>query len=141
MRLWVRSLPLLSGLMNQRCHECGVGRRQGLDPTLLWLWCRLAAVAPIGSLAWEPPCATGVALKSQKNKIKRLPDWRLNGAVAASLHHSHSNVGSKTIPEPAPQPTLFFFTFSISALRLSISLLRLCIFSCFKNIHNCLLKH
>ena len=25
----------------------GVGHRQGLDPKLLWLWCRLAAVAPI----------------------------------------------------------------------------------------------
>ena len=27
------------------------------DPVLLWLWCRLAAVAPIEPLAWEPPCA------------------------------------------------------------------------------------
>ena len=27
--------------------SCGVGRRCGLDPTLLWLWCRLEATAPI----------------------------------------------------------------------------------------------
>ena len=25
------------------------------DPTLLWLWHRLAATAPIRPLAWEPP--------------------------------------------------------------------------------------
>ena len=27
--------------------SCGVGCRRGLDPVLLWLWCRLAATAPI----------------------------------------------------------------------------------------------
>jgi len=37
---------------------------------LLWLWCRPAAVAPIGPLAWEPPYAAGVALKS-KNKTNK----------------------------------------------------------------------
>ena len=44
----------------------GVGRRLSSDPVLLWLWCRLAAAAPIGSLAWEPPYVTGAALKRQK---------------------------------------------------------------------------
>ena len=49
-------------------HE-GVGLVPGLaqwlkDPPLLWLWCRLAAVAPIGPLAWELPYAMGAALKS-----------------------------------------------------------------------------
>ena len=24
--------------------SCGVGRRSGLDPTLLWLWCRPVAL-------------------------------------------------------------------------------------------------
>ena len=33
---------------------------------LLWLWCRWAAVAQIGPLAWEPPYAMGLALKRQK---------------------------------------------------------------------------
>ena len=42
----------------------GVGRRRSSDPALLWLWCRLAAAALLGPLAWEPPCATGAALKS-----------------------------------------------------------------------------
>ena len=36
------------------------------DLMLLWLWCRLAAVAPIGPLAGELPYAAGVALKSKK---------------------------------------------------------------------------
>ena len=31
--------------------NCGVGGRHGLDSKLLWLWCRLAAAAPIQPLA------------------------------------------------------------------------------------------
>jgi len=46
-----------------------VGQRRGSDPTLLWLWCRPAAAAPIGSLAWEPPCATSAALKRKKKTL------------------------------------------------------------------------
>ena len=41
------------------------------DPALLWLWCRLAATAPIRPLAWEPPYAEGVALKRQKDQKKK----------------------------------------------------------------------
>ena len=37
---------------------------------LLWLLCRPAAAALIQPLAWEPPCAAGMALKKQKNKNK-----------------------------------------------------------------------
>ena len=48
--------------------SCGVGHRLGLD---LVLWCRPAGVAPIRLLAWEPPYATGVALKSKKKKKKK----------------------------------------------------------------------
>ena len=46
----------------------GVGRRLDSDLALLWLWSRLAAVALIRPLAWEPPYAVGVALE---NKLKR----------------------------------------------------------------------
>ena len=42
---------------------CGVGRRQGSDLALPWLWCR--------SLAREPPYAVGTALKRQKTKGKK----------------------------------------------------------------------
>ena len=48
--------------------SCGVGRRQGSDPALLWLWCRPAATAPIRPLAWKPLYAVGVTLKRQKTK-------------------------------------------------------------------------
>ena len=41
----------------------GAGHRPSLDPVLLWLWHRLAAVALIQPLAWELPYATGVTLK------------------------------------------------------------------------------
>ena len=46
--------------------NCGVGRRRGSDPALLWLRRRPAAVALIRPLAGEPPYATGAALKRQK---------------------------------------------------------------------------
>ena len=48
--------------------SCGIGHRRGSDPTLLWLWHRLAAVALIRPLAWEPLYAVGVALKRKKKK-------------------------------------------------------------------------
>ena len=46
--------------------SCGVGHSCGLDQVFLWLWCR-----PIWPLAWEPPCASGAALKRQKKKKKK----------------------------------------------------------------------
>ena len=69
MRLWVRSLALLSELKIWHCRElwcgvsCGSGRRCGSDLALLWLWHRPAAVAPLRPLAWEPPHVAGAALK------------------------------------------------------------------------------
>ena len=51
-------------------RSLGVDGRHGSDPMLLWLWCRPAAVAPVGPLAWEPPYALGAALKKQKKKKK-----------------------------------------------------------------------
>ena len=47
--------------------SCGVGRRCGSDPVLLWPWCQPAATAPIGPLAWEPSYVACVALKRQKD--------------------------------------------------------------------------
>ena len=51
--------------------SCGVGCRRGSDLVLLWLWYRPEAAALIPPLAWEPPYASGAALKSKKKK-KRL---------------------------------------------------------------------
>ena len=53
--------------------SCGVGCRLGLDPELLWLWCRWAAAAPIGPVAWESPYATTAALKGWRKKKKGVP--------------------------------------------------------------------
>jgi len=50
--------------------SCDVGRRHGSDPALLWLWRRLAAMAPIRPLAWEHPCAAGAAQEMAKKERK-----------------------------------------------------------------------
>ena len=65
----MRSHALFSGLRIQCC--CGVGHRCGSDPALLWLQCRLAAVALIQPLAWELPYTAGVAIKIKKKEKKR----------------------------------------------------------------------
>ena len=50
--------------------SCSVGLRCGSDLELLW--CRLAATAPIGPLAWEPPYAAGSGpRKGKKTKKKK----------------------------------------------------------------------
>ena len=51
--------------------SCGVGGRFGLDPELLRLQRRLAAIAPILPLAWEPPYPMGPNVKTKKNKTKK----------------------------------------------------------------------
>ena len=43
--------------------NCAVGCRCVSCPALLW--CRLAAIAPIQPLVWEPPYIMGAALKSK----------------------------------------------------------------------------
>ena len=48
----------------------GVGCRQNSDPTLLWLWHRPAAIAPIQPLAWESPYAMGAAQEKAKRQKK-----------------------------------------------------------------------
>ena len=54
--------------------SCGVGHRGGLDPAFLCLWHRLAAVAPIGPLAWEPAYAVCATLKRKKKKFRKTFD-------------------------------------------------------------------
>ena len=46
----------------------GVGCRRGLDPVLMWVWHKPAAVARIRPLAWELPYAAGIALKRKKKR-------------------------------------------------------------------------
>ena len=71
--------------------SCGVGRRCGSDPVLLWLWQRPAAVAPIKPLAWEPPYAVAAALEKakrppqKKKKKARLVSMKMQVRSLASL--------------------------------------------------------
>ena len=46
--------------------SCDVGCKYSLDPALLWLWPRTAAVALIQPLAWGLPYAVSTALRSKK---------------------------------------------------------------------------
>ena len=71
MKLWVRSLALLSGLSIRRCHELWCRLQTQLNPMLLWLWHWLVATAPIGPLTWEPPYVAGVAQEMAKRQKKK----------------------------------------------------------------------
>ena len=55
--------PCSVGYVSGDAASYGIGHRHGLDLTLLWLWCRLAAAALIWPLAWELPYTIGVAPK------------------------------------------------------------------------------
>ena len=55
--------------------SCGVVRRCSSDLVLLWLWHRPAATALIRPLAWEPPYATGAALRSKKQNKNNNNSW------------------------------------------------------------------
>ena len=46
---------------------------------MLWLWCRLAAAAPIRPLAWEPPYAAGAALENTKIQKKKKKEEEKKG--------------------------------------------------------------
>ena len=70
-RLLVQSLASLISQGSGITMSCSVGHRRSSDLALLWLWRRLAAVAPVRPLAWEPPYAMGAAPKRQKTKKKK----------------------------------------------------------------------
>ena len=58
--------------------SCGVGRRHGSDPALLWLWCRPPATALIRPLAWERPYAVGAALEMAKRPKKKRKERKVD---------------------------------------------------------------
>ena len=98
MRTRVWSLPFLSGLRIWHCHELWCRSQIWLWSSVVWLWCRLAAVAPIQPTAWEPPYAAGVALKSHTHKHK--------GTGCSSCYHY------KELPRNSREKVLLSSTFS-----------------------------
>ena len=64
--------------------NCGIGRRRGSDPALLWLWRRPAATLPIRPIAWESPYAAGVAL--EKKKMERINIQKHDSGMKASQY-------------------------------------------------------
>ncbi len=104
MRLRVQSLALLSGLNDPESPQ-SEDRSRGA-PDLVWLWHRLAAVAPIRPQDREPPYAMSVALKKKKSYLHFFFFLRLFrakpapygpqargqiGAVAAAHTTAHGN--------------------------------------------------
>ena len=71
MRTWVQSLALLSGLRTGIALSCSADHSYGSDPALLWLWCRLAAAAPMRPLAWKHPHVTGSAPKCKNKRTNK----------------------------------------------------------------------
>ena len=47
--------------------SCGVDHRCSSDPTLLWLWCRLAVIAP----DWTPSLGTSICHRCSPKKTKK----------------------------------------------------------------------
>ena len=58
---------------------------------MLWLWGRPAAAALIRPLAWEPPHAAGVTLKSKKRNLAPLQTVELDchSLLKLQLPHLH----------------------------------------------------
>ena len=71
MRMWVRSLVLLSGLMIRRCCELCCRLQMWLGSLIAMALAQAGGYSSNWTPSWEPPYATGVALKRQKDKNKQ----------------------------------------------------------------------
>jgi len=90
-------MGLISGLIQwlRICIAviCGVGHRCGLDPALLWLWCRPVATAPIQLLVQELAYAVGAALKrKKKKKPTSQPKYLLTGEWIKNILYIQWNI-------------------------------------------------
>ena len=76
--------------------SCGAGRRCSSDPALPWLWCRLAAAAPIPihPLAWEPPDGP---TKTQKKKKSFTAEGAWRSPVLAGLKQEEATTNTQRV--------------------------------------------
>ena len=86
MRMWVQSLASLSRSRIQRCGELWCRSQMRLRSCVAVAVCRPAAVAR----AWEPPYASGTALKSKRERKRERKKER-----------KKKDSGRRKRPEPA----------------------------------------
>ena len=67
----VSSTSLAQWVKDLVCHKLCCRSHMHSDLALLWLWCRLAAVALIRFLGWEAPYAIDAALKSKTKQTNK----------------------------------------------------------------------
>ena len=77
MRMWVQSLAPLSGLGIWHCCKLQYSWRCGLDPVLLWLWCRLGSFSFYLTPSLGTSYAAGAVLKRKKKKNHLCICWQL----------------------------------------------------------------
>ena len=89
--------------------SCCIGHRCGLDPVLLWLWCRPEAAAPILFLASELPYASGILKRKEKEKnIPSLSNFHVYTAVLLMMTLFSGRI-SPSNKESNSKPSLAFF--------------------------------
>lgn len=105
--------------------SCGVGRKLGLDPELLWLWHRPAAVVLTQLLAWELPCASPMALKRKKKCYPGIQDatWAAMERERCELCLAETR-GSEGVPHPWQHPRRYWT--SICLVQCTCQGCRLC---------------
>ena len=98
MRMWVGSLVSFGGLGIWCCHELWCRSKMRLRSYVAVAVVYAAAVALIRPLAWEPPYATGAALKNNNRSWPKAPSAHRALCSGLFLGPRHQPV----LPDPPP---------------------------------------